>query len=157
MSAETIEKKVKYKIKVDNQILEFHKPIVTGEEILIKAGKTPVECFSLYQKLQGCDFEKISIDEKVDLSNPGIEKFTIKEPEVFYYTVDSEPETTDKKILTANEILILAGLKPEDYYLVQINPDGSKIEYENNPNDPIEMKCPGLKFITAFRSGTPVA
>lgn len=146
-----------FKIKVDDLMLEFEKPIVIGSEILIKAGRTPVECFSLYQKFHGCDFEKISLDEKVDLSKPGIEKFTVKEPEVFHYTVDGEPETTDRKALTANEILVLAGLKPEDHYLVQINPDGSQISYKDNPETSIEMKCPGLKFLAPFRSGTPVA
>ena len=157
MNAELLEKKHKYKIKVDNLMLEFHIPIVNGSEILLKAGKTPVECFSLYQKFKGCDFEKISLDEEVDLSRPGLEHFTVKAPEVFYYTVDSEPETTDKKYLTANEILSLAGLNPNDYYLVQIYPDGSQDDYKDNPDEKIEMKCPGLKFTAAFRSGTPVA
>lgn len=153
-----IEKKNhKYKIKVDDSILEFSKAIVTGSEILNKAGKTPVECFSLYQKFHGCDFEKISLDEEVDLSKPGIERFTVKPPEVFHYTVDGEPETTDKNSLTAKEILELAGLNPNDYYLIQINPDNTQISYKDNPSIPIEMKCPGLKFISAFRSGTQVA
>ena len=156
MNRDTVEKQ-KYKIKVDDLILEFRNSIVTGSEILVKAGKTPVECFSLYQKFKGCDFEKISLDEKVDLSKPGLEHFTVKPPKVFNYTVDGEPETTDKKHLAANEILRLAGLNPNDYYLVLINPDGSKVEYKDNPETQIEMKCPGLKFIAAYRSGTTVA
>lgn len=155
MKTEVVEKKQKYKIKVDDLILEFNEPIVTGSDILIKAGKTPVECFSLYQKFKGCDFEKISPDEKVDLSKPGLEHFTIKPPEVFHYTVDGEPETTDKSYLTANEILQLAGLNPTDYYLTQIYPND--VSYKDNPNEPIEMICPGYKFISAYRSGTPVA
>ena len=157
MNTELLEKKHKYKIKIDDLILEFHTPIVNGSEILLKAGKTPVECFSLYQKFKGCDFEKIGLDEEVDLSKPGLEHFTVKDAEVFHYTVDGEPEMTDKKHLTANEILSLAGLEPNDYYLVQIYPDGSQKEYKDNPNEKIEMKCPGLKFTTAFRSGTQVA
>ena len=126
-------------------------------QILLKANKIPVECFSLYQKFHGCDFEKISLDEEVDLSRPGIEKFAVKPPVVFYYTIDAEPETTDEKSLTANSILELAGLNHSEYYLIQILPDNTQISYKDNPDTPIEMKCPGLKFISAYRSGTQVA
>jgi hypothetical protein len=157
MSTEILEKKKKFKIKVDNQIFEFDKSIVTGSEILTKAGKTPIECYSLYQKFKGCDFEKISLDEPVDLSKPGLEQFTVKEAEVFNYTVDGEPEMTDKKTLSANEILALIGLNPSDYYLVQLNPDGTQTSYKDNPDEPIIINCTGLKFVSAYRSGTPVA
>ncbi len=157
MDTSVVEKKHEFKIKVDDLIYEFGEPIVTGSEILVKAGKTPVECFSLYQKFKGCDFERISLDEKVNLSKPGLKHFTVKAPEVFYYTVDGEQETTDRKILSAEEILSLAGLEPKDYYLVQIRSDGSQIQYNDSPDQQIEMKCPGLKFVSAFRSGTPVA
>ena len=155
MNTKVIDKKRGYKIKVDDLILEFDNSIVTGRDILVKAGKTPVECFSLYQKFKGCDFEKISIDEEVDLSKPGLEHFTVKPPEVFNYTVDGEPETTDKLHLTANEILQLAGLAPNDYYLTQVYPN--EISYKDKPNESIKMICPGYKFVSAYRSGTPVA
>lgn len=151
------EKEVKYKIMVDDIHLEFDHPIVTGKEILQKAGKIPTECFSLYQLLKGQDFEKISQNENVDLSKPGIEKFITKPPEVYYYTVDDEPETTDEQQLTANQILVAAGYKPEDYYLVQIKKDGTQISYKDNPEDIITMECPGLKFIALYRSSTPVS
>ena len=123
----------------------------------LKPGKHLSNVFPFIRNSHGCDFEKIGLDEEVDLSKPGIEKFTVKPPEVFYYTVDGESETTDKHSLTPNEILQLAGLNPNDYYLIQINPDNTQISYKDNPNTHIQMKCPGLKFISAFRSGTQVA
>lgn len=147
-----------YKVKVDNDVLVFNKPIVTGTDILIKAGKTPPECHSLYQKLKGCDFQKISLNEEVDLSNPGIEKFTVKPPEVFHYFLDDEPETTDESSLSANQILELGGIKPvEDYYLVEIDKDGNEINHNDTPDAPIKMKCPGSKFVSIFRGETPVS
>jgi|CXWL01.1.fsa_nt_gi hypothetical protein len=151
------EKTVIYKVKVDNIEIEFTRSTVLGEEILKKAGRIPVECFSLYEKLKGCDFEKISLHEKVDLSRPGIEHFVTKPPEVFHYTVDGEPETTDESQLTANQILKAAGYNTNEYYLVQINDDGTQISYENEPEKFIKMKCPGLKFIALYRSSTPVS
>ncbi len=148
----------RYKVKVDNDYFVFDHHIVTGREILEKACKTPVECHTLYQKLKHCDFEKIDLNEKVDLAKEGIEHFVTKPPEVFYYTVDDEPETTDQKELTPNQILELAGITPvADYYLVQINHDGSQTSYKDTPTTPIKMKCPALKFVSVFRGETPVS
>gem|GEM_PF-862904 len=148
----------KYKVKIDDEYFIFDHHIVTGKEILEKAGKTPVECHTLYKKLKHCDFEKIDMKEKIDLAEHGIEHFVIKPPEVFYYTVDKEPETTDQKELTPNEILELAGITPVgDYYLVQINQDGTQTSYIDKPEEPIKMRCPAMKFVSAFRGKTDVS
>ncbi len=156
--AEKSANKNNYKVMVDNIKIKFNKPVVTGEEILIKAGKTPVECFTLYQKLKGCDFEKISLSETVDLSSPGLEKFVIKEPEVFHYTLDDDPETTDQKSLSANQILENGGLTPaSDYFITEIDNDGNTISHKETPDALIQMKCPGTKFISIFRGAMPVS
>ena len=147
----------KYKVKIGDDYFVFDHHLVKGKELLGKAGKIPVECHTLYQKLKGCDFEKVSENENVDLSKPGIEHFVVKPPEVFHYLVDDEPETTDEKFLTANQILENAGLKPLDYYLVQVFADGSQKSYKDIPDQRIEMKCPGEKFISVFRGETPVS
>ena len=147
-----------FKVKVDNETFLFDSKIVNGEQILIKAGKTPVACFALYQKLKGCDFEKISLDETVDLSNKGIEKFTVKGAEVFHYLLDDEPETTEQKTLSANQILELGGVLPvTDYYLIEIDNTGKEISHKDTPLSPIVMKCPGSKFVSIFRGSTPVS
>lgn len=148
----------KYRVRIGDKYFVFNHHILNGRELLEKAGKNPVECFWLYQKLRHCDFEKINLNEKVDLSKPGIEHFVVKPIEVFNYTVDGEPEMTDQKELTPNQILELAGITPvSDFYLVQINPDESQISYKDKPNDPIRMKCPAMKFVSAFRGETPVS
>lgn len=148
----------KYKVRIGDDSFVFDHHLVTGKDLLIKAGKTPIECYSLYQKFKGCDFEKISLSETVDLSKPGIEHFVVKAPEVFHYTVDGEPETTDEKSLTPTQILEAAGVEPvTDYYLVLLNADGSQVSYKDKPNEPIEMKCPGSKFISVYKSATEVA
>lgn len=147
-----------YRVKIDNDYFVFNHQIVTGKDILVKAGKTAVECYVLYEKFKHCDFEKIDLNEKVDLAKPGIEHFVVKPTEVFYYTVDEEPETTDQKVLTPDQILELAGIKPvSDYYLIQKNPDGSEISYKGKPNEPIKMLCPALKFVSIYNGETPVS
>lgn len=148
----------KYRVKIGDHPFVFDHHLVTGKELLEKSGNTPVECRTLYQKLKGCDFEKISPTETVDLSKPGIEHFVVKPPEVFHYTVDGEPETTAEKKLSPIQILEAAGVDPvNDYYLVLVNPDGSQVSYKDKPNDPLEMRCPGLKFISVYKSATEVA
>lgn len=148
----------KYRIRVGGMYFIFDHHLVTGREILEKSGNVPVECHTLYQKFRDCDFEKIDLNEKVDLAKPGIEHFVVKPPEVFYYTVDAEPETTDQKQLSPNQILELAGITPvNDYYLVQIKADGTQISYKDNPDTLIKMQCPAMRFVSAFRGGTPVS
>lgn len=48
---------------------------MTGREILTLVGKTPPERFLLFQMISGGRKEKIELNEKVDFTTPGIEKF----------------------------------------------------------------------------------
>ncbi len=148
----------KYRVKIGGHYYIFAHQIVTGRELLEKAGITPIECFWLYRKLKDCDFEKIDLTEKVDLAKGGIEHFVVKPTEVFNYLVDNEPETTDQKELTPNQMLEAAGLMPvNDYYLVRINPDGNQTSLKDSPNTPLKMVYPAVKFISAFRGETNVS
>lgn len=137
-------------LAIVNEIeIAFKEPKVSGLQILKEACLEPPQCYTLYQKLKGCEFEKISLDEIVDLSDAGIERFITKEPEVFNYFVNDEPETTDKKTLTPNEILKLAGISPANHYLILHNPDGSKTNFAYTPEKPIKMVCTGMRFVSA--------
>jgi hypothetical protein len=131
----------KYKVRVGHQHHIFEQHIVTGKDILVKTGIAPLECYWLYQKLKDCDFEKIDLTEKVDLTRQGVEHFVVKPTEVFHYSVDGEPETTDEKELTPNQILEAAGLTP----------------FKDNPDTPLKMVCPAVKFVSAFRGETNVS
>ena len=148
----------RYKVKIDGKSFVFDHHLVTREELLRKAGYCSIECFVLYQKFKGCDFEKIGAGEKIDLTKPGIEKFTVKPTDIFHYSVDGEPETTDSKQLSPNQILDLAGVTPvSDYYLVQVDDEGNQTSFKDTPDVPIEMQCPAMKFISVFRGETPVS
>jgi hypothetical protein len=147
-----------YRVKIDAEYHIFLKQYVTGKEILEKAGFIPCECFWLYQKLKNCDFEKIDLAEEIDLAKPGIEHFVIKTAETFHYFVDKEPETTDQKELTPNQILEAAGITPvKDYYLVRIDADGTQKSFADSPDTPIKMVCPAVSFVSIFKGETPVS
>ncbi len=147
-----------FKVKINEKFFYFEKKLVTGCEILEKSENMPVECYTLYQKFKKGDFEKIDLNEEVDLSQIGVERFVVKPPEIFHYFVDDEPESTEQKELTPNQILELAGINPvEDFYIVQIFEDRSQLSYQEKPNENITMVCPAMRFISVFRGETQVA
>ena len=65
----------KYLIRVDKAHYKVEVESMTGREILELAGKVPVERFQLNQKLHGGVVKKIAYDEKVDFTEPGVERF----------------------------------------------------------------------------------
>lgn len=136
-----------FNFKLNEKLYRSFKRIVTGKEIL-EIADFDVRCFTLYQKLKGHDFEKISLDEKVDLSNLGVEHFITKDAETFTYTVNGEHEMTDEKSLTATKILQLDAIDDKVYYLIQVFEDGSLKSYAYLPDEQIQMSCKGLVFIT---------
>jgi hypothetical protein len=137
----------RYPVQADGQTVEFSKPQISVPDLLEKLGKTPVTCYSVYRKLKGCDFELVHPDETLNIEDPRLDHFTVKEPVVFHYTVDKEPETTDRKQMTPTEILQEKNIDPKERYLVQQEADKEHV-LAFAADQPIEMKCPGLHFIT---------
>jgi hypothetical protein len=67
--------KIRYRVRIDDTyyIIDHRDP--TGRELLTIAGKNPPEGYRLDQKLRGGATKKIGLDEKVDLAQPGVERF----------------------------------------------------------------------------------
>lgn len=65
----------RYRIRVDRQKYVVDRPSLTGGEILEVAGKIPPAGFQLYQKVRGQKAKPIALDESVDLTCPGVERF----------------------------------------------------------------------------------
>lgn len=64
-----------YAFRVDKQRVVVDKPLVDGEEILAKVGKTP-DKFKLYQHKRGHQPIQIPPQQVIDLREPGVERFT---------------------------------------------------------------------------------
>lgn len=64
-----------YKFKVHNVNYETRNRFITGREVLTTAGLVPPEHYKLDLKTQGNRYREIALDERVDLDEPGIEKF----------------------------------------------------------------------------------
>jgi Prokaryotic E2 family E/Multiubiquitin len=65
----------RYRIRIDRKFYVVQQTQITGRQLLALAEKTPPERFSIFQKLHGGEAKKISLDENVDLTTPGIERF----------------------------------------------------------------------------------
>jgi hypothetical protein len=147
-----------YEVLVDGKPYKFHHHHVTGKEILEKAGKTPIECFTLFEKRKHCEYEKVEPEQKVNLARHGVEHFKTEPPERFCFKVDTDEFHTHHKVLTPNQILEIAGLKPvTNYYLILIKPDGQKVNYKDKPTEPIHMTCPCMRFIAVNVGPTTVS
>jgi len=64
-----------FRIRIDKENYVVNVLEMTGKELLKLAGKTPVEEYGLYQKIHGGKRVRIGLDETVDFTSPGIEKF----------------------------------------------------------------------------------
>lgn len=64
-----------YKVQIDKTVHETTNPSPTGRQLLELAHKEPVEQFGLYMKGKGGQPVRVQLDQHVDLTDPGIERF----------------------------------------------------------------------------------
>ncbi|MDX1916241.1 MAG: multiubiquitin domain-containing protein [Methylophilus sp.] len=69
-----VPKEQKYKFRVDKNEITVMQEKITGSEILTLAGKTPPQNFILQQKIKG-QVVRIGLNDVVDLTVPGVERF----------------------------------------------------------------------------------
>ncbi len=64
-----------YRIRVNGEPFVTHDAEPTGREVLVLAGLTPPEAYTLRVKLAGQKPRRVELDERVNLREPGVEKF----------------------------------------------------------------------------------
>ena len=67
--------KREYKIQIDKDFFEPPTSRMTGRELLELAGKKPAERYAIYLKVKGGQPQRIDLDQKIDLGQPGVERF----------------------------------------------------------------------------------
>lgn len=65
----------KYVIRIDKVKYTVDVPSMTGRHILMLAGKTPPEQYKLTEKMHGGAAKTIGLDDNVDFTEPGVERF----------------------------------------------------------------------------------
>jgi hypothetical protein len=64
-----------YEVQIDKELYKVREAKPTARALLIIASKIPPEGFALYKKGKGGQPERIPLDQEVDLTDPGIERF----------------------------------------------------------------------------------
>jgi hypothetical protein len=64
-----------YRIRIDGQKYTVSVHGMTGRELLVLANKQPVDSFMIVEKVHGEKPRRIGLDEYVDFTKPGVEKF----------------------------------------------------------------------------------
>lgn len=64
-----------YRIRINGEAYVVQEPVLTGRAILTLAHLIPPENYTLRVKLAGQKPRKVELDEKIDLRQPGVEKF----------------------------------------------------------------------------------
>lgn len=65
----------RYRIRIDRENYTVATSHMLGREILTLAGKTPPEQYKLRQKLRGGQVRPLGLDDDVDFTTPGVERF----------------------------------------------------------------------------------
>ena len=63
-----------YRIRIDKKKFDVPKPRISGRELIALAEKDPTRC-AIRQKLHGGQVKTIGLDDVVDLTAPGVERF----------------------------------------------------------------------------------
>ena len=64
-----------YKVQIDKDFFDTLVPRLSGRELLELAYKKPANNYAIYLKVKGGQPKRIDLDEKIDLSKPGVERF----------------------------------------------------------------------------------
>ena len=63
------------KVQIDKKYFKAPNSLMTGYDVLHLAEKLPPDNYAIYLKVEGGQPERIGLDETVDLSRPGVERF----------------------------------------------------------------------------------
>ena len=74
-SNRTPPKAKRYRFRIDKQHYVVEVPSMTGLELLVLAGKTPPDRWTISQKLHGGQAKEIGPNDVADFTTPGIERF----------------------------------------------------------------------------------
>lgn len=121
-----------FKFKINYKRFESDESKISGRELLTIANLTPVEDFELLYKINEKGFEPIQLDEIVDLKTAGIEGFKAKPYSKLKIKVDNKQYEVENCFMTPLEIMQLAGINPDLFYLKEIRKGNVEVSYKDD-------------------------
>ena len=121
-----------YIFRINNKRFESSESKISGRELLTIAELTPVEDFELLYKVNEKGFTPIQLDEIVDLKKAGIEGFRAKPYRKLTIKVDDKEYEVNDVFMTPVEIMEVAGVNPDRFYLKEIRKGGVEVSYKDD-------------------------
>ena len=141
---------VLYEVKINGEVFDTDKPVLSGKDLLKMAGKEPLGEFVIYLLLEDGDMENIRPAEVVDLQRSGLEKFrTFKSDVIYRLEVNDKSREWGSDVITGRAIKRLAGIDaPGDVGIWQKTKCGE--DKLIGDRDLVDLACEGIE---KFRVG----
>lgn len=120
------------KFKINDERFETSESKISGRELLTIANLTPVEDYELLYKINEKGFTPIQLDEVVDLKTAGIEGFKAKPYHKLKIKVDNVQYEVEDCFMTPIEIMEVAGINPDRFYLKEIRKGNVEVSYKDD-------------------------
>lgn len=139
-----------YKVKIDGKKFSFDDSVVTGNQLLTAAGMHPLDEHLIFQRLKSGQFEEVRLEETVDLSQPGLEKFkTFRSGESYRFTVNGRRFEWGAPEITGRMLKQFAKVDP-CLFDVWLDVRGQSEDQVIADNEPVRLDEPGVeRFYTA--------
>lgn len=112
----TLRDRTTFSVLINDAVHRFHDPLVRGEQILEAVRLFPTDEYLVFQLLADGQLEELRLDESVDLSETGREKFiTFKNDRSFRFTLDGRRFEWGLPFITGLQLKRLAGVDPTGY------------------------------------------
>lgn len=125
--------------KVNNKRFESSESKITGKDLLEIAKLTPVEDYELLYRINEDGYTPIQLDEQVDLKTVGIEGFRAKPYRKLTIKIDNEEFEVHSCFMTPKEIMSLAGINPDRFFIIEHRPNGLEVTYKDDTEHKIAI------------------
>ena len=144
----------RFRVRIDDKRYNIEDPKPTGRQLLALVDKRPAEEFLIFLILRGGGFEEVQLDEVVDLTRRGAERFLTFESSASYrLEVDGQRFEWGTKLITGLKLKELAGVDPSTYALWREVRGGEDLPVDNNQI--IDLSEEGLeRFFTVIEQTT---
>lgn len=139
-----------FRLKINKKRFESKESKIKGQDLLKIADLDESIDYEILYKVNEKGYEPIQLDEVVDLTTPGIEGFFIKPYRRMVIKVDDKEYQVEELIMTPMEIMELAGISPDIYYLKEFRKGGNEVSYKDDAEHKIAIKR-GAHFVSCQR------
>lgn len=144
----------RFRVRIDDERYRIDDPKPTGRQLLALADKKPVEEHLIFLILRGGGFEEIRLDETIDLTRPGSERFIVFASSASYrLEIDGERKEWGTPLITGLKLKEIAGVDPTTYALWREVRGGDDIPVQNDQL--VDLSEEGLeRFFTVIEHTT---